>query len=69
MVWSKKGERAIVETSKTRAQTKTILGDISPFGIINVKVWRPYEYSKERKLPGTFKAVKTTDTDWPLVQA
>ena len=31
MAWSKKGERAIVETPKTRAQTTTILGAISPF--------------------------------------
>ena len=32
MAWSKKGERAIVETPKARAQTTTILGTISPFG-------------------------------------
>ncbi|EIE79882.1 hypothetical protein RO3G_04587 [Rhizopus delemar RA 99-880] len=37
MGWSKKGERAIVETPTTRAQTTTILGAISPHGIINVK--------------------------------
>ena len=43
MAWYKRGERATVETPKTRAQTATILGAISLFGIINVKVRWPYE--------------------------
>ncbi|CEP14500.1 hypothetical protein [Parasitella parasitica] len=63
MAWSKKGERAIVETPTTRAKTTTILGSISPFGIVNVKVRRPYEApSKKRKLPSASKAIKTTGT-------
>ena len=57
MAWYKKGERATVETPKTRAQTATILGAISLFGIINVKVRWPYEQSKKRKLPDTSKAL------------
>lgn len=32
-----KGERAIVETPTTRAQTITILGAISPFGLVSVR--------------------------------
>lgn len=56
MAWSKVGERAIIETA------------ISPFGIVNVKVRRPYEIpSKKRKLPdkaqaSSSQAVKTTGT-------
>lgn len=48
MGWSKKGERAIVETPTTRAQTTTILGAISPHGIINVKVRRPYQSASKK---------------------
>lgn len=63
MAWSVKGERAIVETPTTRANTTTILGAISPFGIINVKVRRPYVApSKKRKLPGSAKVAKTAGT-------
>jgi hypothetical protein len=48
----KKRKRAIVETPITKANTTTILGSISPFGIINVNVRRPYEApSRKRKLP------------------
>lgn len=51
MAWSKKGERAIVVTPTTRAQTTTILGAISPQGVINVKLRRPFQASsKKRKL-------------------
>lgn len=54
MAWSKKGERAIVETPVTRAQTTTILGAISPLGVINVKVRRPYQStSKKKKVTGS----------------
>lgn len=68
MAWSKVGERAIIETPQTKAKTITILGAISPFGVVNVKVRRPYEVSsKKRKLPGkaqasSSQAVKTTGT-------
>lgn len=59
-------ERAIVEISTARAQTTTIPGAISPFGITSVKLRRLYEsHSKKRKLSGaskasTSKAIKTT---------
>ncbi|CEI89974.1 hypothetical protein RMCBS344292_04310 [Rhizopus microsporus] len=69
MGWSKKGERVIVEIPTTRAQTTTILGAISPHGIINVKVRRPYQSaSKKRKLhtasskTSGFTVIKTTGT-------
>ncbi|KAG2208751.1 hypothetical protein INT47_007850 [Mucor saturninus] len=63
-------QRAIVETPITRAQTTTILDAISPHGIINVKVRRPYQsVSKKRKLlktPSTASdstgPIKTTGT-------
>ncbi|KAG2191662.1 hypothetical protein INT47_008600 [Mucor saturninus] len=65
MAWSKKGERAIVETPITRAQTTTILGAISPHGIINVKVRRPYQsVSKKRKLLKTPST--TSDSTGPI---
>ncbi|CEI88819.1 hypothetical protein RMCBS344292_03196 [Rhizopus microsporus] len=68
MAWPKVGERAITETPKTRAKTITILGAISPFGVVDVKVSRSYETSsKKRKLPGKAQAsdsqaIKTTCT-------
>ncbi|CEG79652.1 hypothetical protein RMATCC62417_14092 [Rhizopus microsporus] len=63
MAWSKRGERATVETPMTRAKTTTIMGAISPFGIVNVKVRQLYEAtSKKRKLPGASKAINTTGT-------
>ncbi|KAG1444656.1 hypothetical protein G6F56_010210 [Rhizopus delemar] len=53
MAWSKKGTRAEVVQLLTRAKTTTILGAISPFGVINVKVRAPYaEASKKRKVTG-----------------
>lgn len=39
--WSGKGKRAVVTVPKTRAKTTTIIGVISPFGIVNVKVKLP----------------------------
>ena len=37
MAWPKKGEKAIVEAPTTRTQITTVLGAISPFGVISVK--------------------------------
>ncbi|CAO3694473.1 unnamed protein product [Rhizopus stolonifer] len=63
MAWSKKRTRAEVVQPLTRAKTTTILGAISPYGIVNVKVRVPYaEASKKRKVTGGSKAQKTTGT-------
>ncbi|KAG1488698.1 hypothetical protein G6F46_012114 [Rhizopus delemar] len=37
MAWSKKGERAVVVTPKTRAKSTTIIGAISPYGVVNIQ--------------------------------
>ncbi|KAG1316441.1 hypothetical protein G6F62_013496 [Rhizopus arrhizus] len=37
VAWSKKGSRAVVVVPKTRAKTTTILGAISPYGVVNIK--------------------------------
>ncbi|KAG2218754.1 hypothetical protein INT45_003072 [Circinella minor] len=69
MAWSKKGERAIGKKAITRAQATAILSALSPHGIINVKVRRPYQSTSEnRKLQKTLSkdsrstAVKITST-------
>ncbi|KAG1152122.1 hypothetical protein G6F37_000664 [Rhizopus arrhizus] len=51
MAWSKKGERAIVVTPKTRAKITTIIGAISPYGVVNIKIKSPKVAgpSKKRK--------------------
>ncbi|KAG1324259.1 hypothetical protein G6F62_009199 [Rhizopus arrhizus] len=41
MAWSKKEERAVVVTPKTRAKITTIIGAISPYGVVNIKVKSP----------------------------
>lgn len=38
--WSKKGTSATVKVPKRRAKTTTILGAISPYGIVNISVRR-----------------------------
>jgi hypothetical protein len=51
--WSKVGTRAIVKTPKTKPKMMTILGAISPYGVVNVKVRIPKvatATSKKRKL-------------------
>ena len=60
--WSKKGSRAIVKVPKTRAMTTTILGAISPFGVVNVSVRRPKAMapSKKRKTAGSSRTVDKT---------
>lgn len=51
MAWSKKGERAVVVVPKTRAKTTTILGAISPYGVVNARVRCPKSssYKQEKK--------------------
>lgn len=52
--WSKKRTRAIVKVPKTRAKTTTILGAISPYGVVKLQVRRPRvpASSKKRKIDG-----------------
>ena len=54
MAWSKKCERAVVIVPKIRAKTTTVLGAISPYGVVNVRVRRPkvQAASKKRKTVG-----------------
>ncbi|KAG1050394.1 hypothetical protein G6F43_007324 [Rhizopus delemar] len=56
--WSKEGSRAVVKVPRTRAKTTTILGAISPFGVVNISVRRPraLAQSKKRKVNGGTKA-------------
>ena len=51
MAWSKKGERAVVVTPKTRAKSTIVIGAISPYGVVNIKVksLKVTEPSKKRK--------------------
>ncbi|KAG0758624.1 hypothetical protein G6F18_010809 [Rhizopus arrhizus] len=60
--WPKKGSRAIVKVPKTRAITTTILGAISPFGVVSVSVRRPKAMtpSKKRKTTDSRAVDKTT---------
>jgi len=53
--WSKVGTRAVVKVPNTRAKTTTILGAISAFGVVNIKVRRPrvMPSSKKRKTTGS----------------
>ncbi|KAG1436418.1 hypothetical protein G6F56_013564 [Rhizopus delemar] len=64
--WSKEGDRAIVKVPKTRAKTTTILGAISPFGVVNISVRRPRALAplKKRKAAGgsTSKASSKSGT-------
>jgi hypothetical protein len=47
--WSDKGKRAVVIVPKSRAKTTTIIGAISPFGIVNVKVKLPKVIAPSKK--------------------
>ncbi|KAG1315702.1 hypothetical protein G6F64_000460 [Rhizopus arrhizus] len=49
VAWSKIGSRAEVVMPKTRAKTTTILGAISPYGVINVKVRKPRAVNQNKK--------------------
>ncbi|KAG1031421.1 hypothetical protein G6F43_013958 [Rhizopus delemar] len=60
--WSRVGTRAIVKTPKTKSKTTTILGAISPHGVVNVKVRTPkVVQSKKRKLEGNKEDKEVTD--------
>ncbi|KAG1472540.1 hypothetical protein G6F56_001477 [Rhizopus delemar] len=48
MTWSRKGERAVV-TPTTRGKTTTIIGAISPYGVVNIKVKSPKIAAPSRK--------------------
>ena len=61
VAWSKIGSRAEVVIPKTRAKTMTILGAISPYGVINVKVRKPraVKQNKKRKSGGGKAVINT----------
>jgi len=61
VAWSKIGSRAEVVIPKTRAKTTTILGAISPYGVINVKVRKPraVKQNKKRKSGGGKAVINT----------
>jgi transposase len=62
--WSKEGSRAVVKVPRTRAKTTTILGAISPFGVMNISVRRPRALgpSKKRKVNGGTKAKESNNS-------
>ncbi|KAG1473660.1 hypothetical protein G6F56_000829 [Rhizopus delemar] len=64
--FSKEGDRAVVKVPKTRAKTTTIIGAISPFGVVNISVRRPRALAplKKRKASGrsTSKVSSNSDT-------
>lgn len=65
--WSKKGTSATVKVPKRRAKTTTILGAISPYGIVNISVRRPRatapsKKKKKRKTAGSSKTVATNSS-------
>ena len=63
MAWFKKVTRAEVIQQLTRAKTTTILGAISPYGIVNIKIRVPYlAASKKRKTVRSRKMQKSTGT-------
>ena len=47
--WSGKGKRAVVTVPKTRAKTTTIIGAISPYGIVNIKIKLPKVTAPSKK--------------------
>ncbi|EIE90456.1 hypothetical protein RO3G_15167 [Rhizopus delemar RA 99-880] len=61
--WSKVGTRAVVKTPKTKSKMTTILGAISPFGVVNMKVRTPkVVQSKKRKLGGNKEDERDIDS-------
>jgi hypothetical protein len=71
--WSVKGERSVVKVPKTRAKTTTIIGAISPFGVINVKVKLPKVTAPSKKRKATGGSVQTQTgkggtVNWALLQ-
>ncbi|KAG0807782.1 hypothetical protein G6F17_010171 [Rhizopus arrhizus] len=61
VAWSKISSRAEVAIPKTRAKTTTILGAISPYGAINMKVRKPRAVNqiKKRKAGGGKAVINT----------
>ncbi|KAG1137149.1 hypothetical protein G6F37_011656 [Rhizopus arrhizus] len=61
VAWSKISSRAEVVIPKTRPKTTTILGAISPYGAINVKVRKPRAVNqiKKRKAEGGKAVINT----------
>lgn len=59
--WSRKGKRAVVTVPKTKARTTTILGAISPYGVVNISVRLPRKLlqSQKRKTLGGSKNIKS----------
>ena len=59
MAWPKKGERAVVVTPKIRAKITTIIGAISPYGMVNIKAKSPKVAgpSKKRKAASSSSVV------------
>ncbi|KAG0938412.1 hypothetical protein G6F57_006859 [Rhizopus arrhizus] len=53
MVWSKKEERAVVVTPKTRAKTTTIIEAISLYSVVNIKVKSPKVAAPSKKRKAT----------------
>ncbi|KAK4517023.1 uncharacterized protein ATC70_000351 [Mucor velutinosus] len=51
--WSGKGKRTVVNVPKTRVKTTTIIGAISSFGIVNVKVKLPKVTAPSKKRKAT----------------
>ncbi|GAA5807939.1 hypothetical protein MFLAVUS_001319 [Mucor flavus] len=65
--WSRVGTRAVDKVPKTRARTTTILGAISPHGVVNITVRRPraLSASKKRKTTGN---TNNGNSNWSLFQ-
>ncbi|KAG0783371.1 hypothetical protein G6F57_002187 [Rhizopus arrhizus] len=63
MAWPKKGERAVVVTPKIRAKITTIIGAISPYGVVNIKAKSPKVAgpSKKRKAASSSSVVVGKD--------
>jgi hypothetical protein len=62
IAWSKKGERTVVVVPNTRAKTTTILGAISPYGVVNIRVRRP-KVQASKKTAGISSAVTKEQTN------
>ena len=58
--WSAKGSAAIVETPSTKANSQTVLGAISAFGVVNLTM-RESGNIKRRKVVGATKRKATED--------
>lgn len=61
--WAPKGEKAKVKVLTARANTISILGVVSAFGLIKVSLRKPIPPSKKRKLNNGAKYSKGTVTN------